>query len=406
MKTWLRYSFFFFLIFFLYSCASKKVCMLPQSLEPISHQAQFVEASSPTEYLIYAKGKGCTVMQAQKDAEKAALWFVLYDMSNPLIQTPLGKDKAKVVENTVFKNPEVFIDWISQPKSKEKEEGCVVMGYLIKVNVGRLKKFLVEKGVITSTQALARKVGLPFIAVLPTSKSSYDNFAATVVQEYLQDRGYEVFVPQAQTKVEKLIKKVAMLEGNVDPFYMEALQVGSDVFIKVKTFVSKEVKYGKTFFKASVEGKAYETTTGKLLGAATGFSPERETLSPETVIQEATNDMADKILRQVRTSWLNEVKYGKPFKLVIFSTSNLFPEVEESIYEEVQKLSQMPVKVVASGKSAGTYVIYLKNTPNAFSLFYKLKKFYQGPGVMSKLLATGSLLIIKVDIPSQEVTIE
>ncbi|SNR75635.1 DUF6175 family protein [Desulfurobacterium atlanticum] len=392
------------------SCASsggqKQVCTIPSSVEPLSREAQFVESTSTAEYVILASGKGCNVSQAKQDAKKAAIWFVLYAGDRPLLQTSKEKRRAKGVVAEILSNPDRYIRWSSAPKSKRKEGPYVVMSYLFKVDVASIKNTLLDAGVIASTEEISEEVGLPFIAVLPESDDEFSKFAVTVIEEYLQDRDYEVYVPEDETQVSNIIKTVAALEGKTDPYYMEALQVGSDIFVKVKTNVWKVNKYGRTFLKASAKAKAYETATGKLLGASTGFSPERNVTSPEAVVQEATNDLADKITRQIRKAWIKEAKKGKPFKVVVFSNESEFRNVDKALYRLFRKLSKRPVKRLAAGKSAATYVVYVKGVPNAYELFLTLEESYSGPGKIEKVLDTGSLLIIKAGSSTEDIVIE
>ncbi|WP_457567671.1 DUF6175 family protein [Desulfurobacterium sp.] len=390
------------------SCAStgKQLCQMPHTVEPLSREAQFVESSSTAEYIILATGKGCTVNQALNDARKAAIWFILFGGDRPLLQTAKERRKAKAILEEILKNPQNYIRWESAPKSKRKEGPYTVMSFLFKIDVGALKQKLLDEGVLEATEEISEEVGLPFIAVLPASNDEFSKFAVTVIEEYLQDRDYEVYVPEGNEKIDKIIKTVASLEGKTDPYYMEAMQAGSDIFVKVKTSVWKVNKYGRVFLKASAEAKAYETATGKLLGASTGFSPERNVTSPEAVVQEATNDLADKITLQIRKAWLRETRKGKPFKIVIFSSEDQFKDVDRSIYRLFRKLSRRPIKRLASGKSATTYVVYVKGIPNAYELFMKLEEMYTGPGKLEKVLDSGSLLILKAGTGDTDIEIE
>ncbi|WP_456484819.1 DUF6175 family protein [Desulfurobacterium sp.] len=390
------------------SCAStgKQLCRMPNTVEPLSREAQFVESSSTAEYIILATGKGCTVDQARNDARKAAIWFVLFGGDRPLLQTSKERRKAKAILGEILRNPQNYIRWESEPKSKRKEGPYIVMSFLFKVDVEALKQKLLDEGVLEATEEISEEVGLPFIAVLPASNDEFSKFAVTVIEEYLQDRDYEVYVPEGNEKIDKIIKTVAALEGKTDPYYMEAMQAGSDIFVKVKTSVWKVNKYGRTFLKASAEAKAYETATGKLLGASTGFSPERNVTSPEAVVQEATNDLADKITLQIKKAWIKETRKGKPFKVVVFSSEDQFRDVDRSLYRLFRKLSRRPIKRLASGKSATTYVVYVKDIPNAYELFMKLEDMYSGPGKLEKVLDTGSLLIIKAGSGDTDIEIE
>ena len=391
--------------FYLFSCG-EPVCKMPLTVEPLSKQASFVESTTTGESMIRATGKGCTFEQATKDAKKAAIWYVLYAGDRPILKTPEEKRKAESVVKEILQNPDQYIRWQSDVKSKRKEGNFILLTYLFKVDVNGLTEKLQEAGVIESTEDIAEEIGLPTIAVLSRDDSSEALVAITTLQEYLQDRDFEVYVKEQGTKINNIVKKIATLEGKADPMYAMALQFGSDIYVDVSVKVNQRYKYGHPFYKAIVNVKAYETATGKLVGASTGYSVEREVSSPEVVVQEAANDVADKITSQIKKEWVKEAKKGKPFKLVVFTTEGIAPKVDEAIYMALRKLSKRPVKRLASGNSMMSYIAYIKDVPNAFELYMKLKDYYNGPGKVEKVLDAGSFLVIKVGDGSSEIVIE
>ncbi len=399
-------GFLLYLTCHLLSCAGGPVCKMPATIEPVSKQASFVESTSTGESLIRATGKGCTFEEATQDAKKAAIWYVLYAGDRPILKTPSQKQKAEPIVKEIFKNPDQYIRWQSDVKSKRKENSFILLTYLFKIDVNSLKEKLQEAGVIESTEELAEKIGLPTIAVFSKNNSSEALTAITTFQEYLEDRDFEVFVKSQGSKINNIIKKVAVLEGKVDPMYQMALQFGSDIYINVDVRVTKRTQYGKPFYKAVVMAKAYETATGKLIAASTGYSPEREVSLPDAVVQEAANDAVDKITFQIKKSWIKEAKKGKPFKIVVLTTEQMAPKVDTAFYMILKRFSKYPIKRLASGSSMMSYIAYIKGVPNAFELYIKLKEYYQGPGKIEKVLDAGSFLIVKIGEGENEISIE
>ncbi len=400
-------GFMFFLV--LAGCMkSEPTCKMPQGVEPLSKQATFIESTSTGESMIRATGKGCDIESATLDAKRAALWFVLYSGDRPILKTPEEKAKAKPVVEEILKNPDQYIRWQSDVKDKKYEGAYVLLTYLFKVDVNGLKEKLQSAGVIKNVEEIAEEIGLPSIAVIPVQSNKEGiKTAITTFQEYLQDRDFEVFIPEAGAKVNEIVKKVTMLEGKVDPYYALALQLGSDVYVKVDVNVSKEYKYGQTFTKAVVMATAYETATGKQIGSSTGYSPERAVSLVDAVVEEAAHDAADKITSQIKKSWIKEAKKGKPFKVVVISSEENFSKVDEAMYFGVfKKLSRRPIKRLASGKNTISYLVYIKDIPNAYELFMKIKELYKGPGKVEKVMDAGSFLIIKVGAPEGEIIIE
>ncbi len=390
----------------LVSCAGQRVCKVPSGVFPLSRQATFVESTTTGESLIRATGKGCTFAQATLDAKRAAIWYVLYAGDRPILKTFQQRQKAKSVVESILSDPDLYIRWQSDVKSKRKINSYIYLTYLFRIDVNALKERLQEAGIITSVEQLAERIGLPSIAVLSKKNDPNTLTAITTLQEYLEDRNFEVYVKHQQTAVNKVIKKVALLEGKVDPLYQTALQFGSDIYLDVSVSVNEVKEYGKTFYKAVVNAKAYETATGMLIAASTGYSPAREVISPESVVQEATNDVADKITFQIQKVWVREAKNGKPFKIVVFSKEQEASQVDESIYMLLKSLSKRPIKVLASGSSMVSYIAYIKGIPNAYELYLKLKSLYKGPGQIEKVLDAGDFLIIKAGTRSEEITIE
>ncbi|NPA40519.1 MAG: hypothetical protein GXO57_08780 [Thermodesulfobacteria bacterium] len=397
-----------FLVLIFQGCMqSKPKCVVPQGPEPFSRQATFIESTSTGESMVRATGKGCTFNQATLDAKRVAIWYLLYAGDKPILKTPDAKRKAKPIVDEILSNPDLYIRWQSDVKDKRYEGPYVLVTYLFKVDVNALKQKLIDAGVIAPVEQLAEEVGLPTIAVIPEAQKPGIGTAVTVFQEYLQDRDFEVYVPEQNTVVNKIVKKVATLEGNVDPYYAMALQLGSDVYIRVNVDVAEMQEYGKVFKKASVRAVAFETATGKQIGATTGYSPAREVVGIDAIVEEAAHDAADKITSQITKSWIKEARKGRPFKVVVLTTPDEMSQVDEAIYFGVfKKLTHRPIKRTASGKSIAAYVVYIKGVSNAYELFMKMKELYHGPGSLQKVMDAGSFLIIKAGSNPQEIVVE
>ncbi len=392
---------------FLLSCGAKgEACKPNPSPFPRSRMATFVESYSTNEFLIRATGKGCNVDEAIEDAKKVAVWFVLFGGDKPLLKTPEERSKFSKVSNQIFSNPDEFIRWQSDVLEKKREGKYTLITYNFRIDVGALKERLISEGIIKSTEELAEELGLPTVAVLSKQRDELSRFAITTLQEYLQDNNFEVYVAEQAKRTNSLIKKVVAFEGNPDPLYALALQLGSDIYVETRVRLSRRVVGGVEVKKASVIAKAYETATGKLLGSSTGYSPERDVSDYAPLVEEATHDVASKILSQIKRSWIREVKRGKPFKVVVFTSANQRRRVERSIYRILKKLSKRPVKRVAVGRTVMSFIAYIKGVDNAYDLFTQIEEMYRGPGKVEKVLDAGSFLVIKAGSGSVEIEVE
>ncbi|HRZ79361.1 MAG TPA: hypothetical protein P5044_05070, partial [bacterium] len=98
---------------------------------------------------------------------------------------------------------------------------------------------------------------------------------------------------------------------------------------------------------------------------------------------------------------------GKPFKVTVLSNSADGAGVDEAVYGALKKMSPRPIKRLAGGKSTFSYIVYIKDVPNAFELFQSLKGTYSGPGKLEKVSDTGSFLVFKAASSGNiELTIE
>ncbi len=380
------------IVLFFLSCAKKPECVPNKSHLPLSKQATFVESTSTVEVIIRATGKGCSTESAIEDAKKAALWYLLYAGDRPILKTEEEKEEFEGVEKLIFSRLDDYIRWQSDIKDKRIQGVYTFVTILVKLDKGLLEDDLRKREVIKITEDILEEVGYPIIYV------AYENdrgkIAATTLQEYLQDRGFEVFVKSGTEKIDNMIKEITALENIADPHFALALQMGSDILIKVDVTTSSRKVSGVRVEKASVTVQAYQSTTGKLLASSTGYSPERRVTDVGSVIQEAAQDAADKITFQIKKEWTRILERGRPFKVVVFADEG-GEVIDENVYSALKSISEGKLRRTASGKNVFTYIVYVKDVNNAFELYKILKTEYEGFGLLEKLMDTGYMLIMK-----------
>ncbi len=381
-------------------------CKPHQGPRPMSYQATFVESTGTGEVMVKATGKGCSMNDAMLDAKRAAIWFLLESGDKPILKSPAEKMKAVGLENEIFNNPDMYIRWKSGVKSKKKEGSYLLVTHVFKIDVATLSERFTTSGIIQSEDEIAEAIGLPTIAVLPTNTTDANVTSVAVFQEYLQDKEFEVYVAAQGAKVNNLVGKLSALEGSEpDPMHDMALSLGSDVYITVNVSGGQRHVGGMKTMKASVQVQAYETASGKLVGSSTGYSAERSVADFNPLVQEGSNDAAAKVLSQIKKEWMKMAKKGKPFKITVLSNSADGAKVDEAIYGALKSLSKRPIKRQAGGKATFSYIAYVKDVPNAYELFQKIKKSYSGPGSLEKVSDTGSFLVFKA-AGSGEIEIE
>ena len=385
-----------------FGCGGKK-CVFNSQTTPAIYEATFVESSNSGEVMVKASGIGCSIEQATEEAKKTAIWFVLEGGDKPILKNQNEKLKAAGLEAQMYANTAKYIRWTSDIKSKTKDGGKTKLTYLFKVDAAMLTQELAAAEIITTEDELGEQLGLPTISVFADKGGDSAKIAVTVLQEYLQDNSYEVYKQAQSDKVNSLVSKLSAREGGeTDPQHDLALSLGTDIYAKVSMLSQN----GSVGTKATVTIEVYETASGKMLGSTTGYSAERRA-DPNALVQEAVNDASMKVLSQIKKEWMEMSKKGKPFKVTVLASAANGSAVDEAVYGSLKALSQRPIKRQAGGKSTFSYIIYIKDIPNAYELFQAVKKSYNGPGALEKVSDSGSFLVFKAAGDGEiELTIE
>jgi hypothetical protein len=130
-----------------------------------------------------------------------------------------------------------------------------------------------------------------------------------------------------------------------DYAYQLALSVGSDLYITYSVDVEPQ-KFGTK--KASVSVSAYETTTARLLGSDTGYSPSAQS-SDEALVDNAITDAIDRVLQRINAYWKEDLERGVQYK-VIFSISPDFGseaiDVQDAVFETLEEMGEVKENAV------------------------------------------------------------
>ena len=317
---------------------------------PVSQQATFVETYSPSEVTIQATGLGKNDKEAIIDLRKCAVNFVLSLGTDPLLNTEGAKAQFGGIAEEFFepRNVDKYISWeadrvVSALKSRlpSGKEGMKITK-AVRVNKKLLTDDLVGKGIIKSREELADAIGMPTIMVIPEvikgqtpldvfDKNPLAKQAAAVIESYLTARKYDVLVPNAMDQINQMTKLQGDIKGaDEDPAYQLALALGSDVYIVFAGMVHSSNK-------VTLQLKAYETTTARLLGTETGYSQSRPGPA-EPLVEEAINSAIDKVLQRVLNYWQDDVKKGIQYKLIFKSISGSIDEAtKDKISDQIEE---------------------------------------------------------------------
>jgi hypothetical protein len=301
-----------------------------KAMIPATGEATFVETYSPAEVTILATGVGSNLNEAEKDARYQAVNFVLLGGSDPLLQTPEEKSRFEMVKPQILDKDSVrkFISYEDdkyQKRVKLPDRQLKITKYM-RVNKRMVEEFLVNKEVIKSREEISEAIGTPFVMVIPQTTKEENPIdklnsdflykkGAQIIESFLTARHYDVQVPDQTVTINELVGAMAENRGIAeDVSYLYALTIGCDIYITYTIDITS-ARYGTK--KASVGVRIYETTTGRLLGTETGYSPEVATSSDQVVMESAFNDCMDRVLSRMMNYWKDDIKKGMQYKLIV-----------------------------------------------------------------------------------------
>ncbi len=332
---------------------------------PLSREVKIIEQVSPVEVMVEAtgeyKGKGKNDRNKKKDlknnglrraihdSKRAAIYHLLFSGTDPILQSSEEKkkfDNFSANDNYFFdsKNLNLFVSFEEQELRKRvSTDGGkgIKIAKRYKINIEKLKNDLVSRELIAALADLTESMGNPFIMVLPRvekgqspieflTSNDYASHAAGVVQSFLTSNQYEVVVPDQASALEALNSaQMNVKDRDEDISYQLALAIGSDVYIDYKGSF-EDAGYGTQRY--SLEARAYETTTARLLGSETGYSQGRSG-DQKVSIEEAMNDAISKVLSRVNQYWKKDLNKGVQYKLVVSIAASDF---DEDDLEEIQ----------------------------------------------------------------------
>jgi len=406
---------------------------LSQENLPESREATLVETTSPTEVMVRAKGIGHhdpkglfkkpdpKVMnkRAERDAMKSAIYFLLLNAETPILATAEEKLAFQNIQDSFFETEHLrtFIAWeSSQYASRVKlNKTGVKVEKSYKINKQLIIDELVNKGIITARENIVSQLGMPYIMVLPEAgddQNPMDLLAepkykkgAEVIESYLTSRQYDVLVPEAVQAANAMQQTASFMSGMDDDYsYQLALSIGSDIYITYSMNVERRKVGSTAVAKASAGVRAYETTTARLLGTATGYSEERPG-GELMLVEEAINNAVDQTLGKLMSYWKSDLERGIQYKLVVSLDAGFSADMAEDIaweFADILKMLTKEYKENVMSKSTLDYLIWC--TPEDYQrssdVYRALKESYQNqgsPGELNRGTINRKLLLLNIE---------
>jgi len=396
---------------------------------PRARIATQLESTSPSEVMIRATGFGIDKKHrkpkaktldksANNDAKKTAVWFVLFGGSDPLLQTDGEKKSFEKIQENFFKRDNIrqFISWEADYYDKRlKTDGgkTLKVEKTFKINKNLLEAELVKQSIITKSASIAESVGMPTIMVIPETTGDIAPLellkidpdikkGAEVIESYLTAKKYTVIVPeQQQVLLELTATQYALGRAAEDYSYLLALSIGSDVYISYNISIESRNLGSSVVKKAIVGCRAFETTTGRLLGTETGYSHERVAPNP-VLIEEAMNDAINNVLSRITSYWKSDIKQGIQYKLIV-SVSSSFDadQAEEIIFSLGDVFSDLASTLKENTVADYTYDVLLWVKPEKYNaatdIYRAIKRSYKGIGMIKRVSISRKLILLSIE---------
>ncbi len=362
-----------------FSCAKK----LPQY--PVTYNAQIISSLDPETVLVRAVGEWENNDGAIVEAKLNAMWIVIQNLA----QTEQEKLKVEANKEAIYKDMDRYVTLQGTPRATRTPQGKYRVEANAVVRKKLLEDFLSSAGYIQKREEVIEALENPSIVVIPheTAKGqAWIDFAISEANSYFTTRKFEVLNPDTVEQLYKMAEQIEMVEGlPQDPAAKIALSIGGDIYITVEgKFEEGRVGSDKTV-KSAVSLKAYETTTGRLIGSSTGFSKEL-VAGPgkdRVTISEAVRDAVDKVITQIMDYWKSDLKKGKQFLVFIYGNFGDL-ERQKKLSDSIKAISSEYKRETVTSKLM-TFRIWYKGQSDEllFALQDELKK--QGLAIKPKV---------------------
>ncbi|NLO43977.1 MAG: hypothetical protein GX106_03295 [Candidatus Cloacimonetes bacterium] len=341
--------------------------------EPVSKQATLIETISSAELLVEATGvyvspeksarakqkdvESNGISRATLDAKRSAVWFVILGGTDPILRSA-AEQRSFEGQSSRFFSESAISRYISYEDSRfiqrlSIEDGTgMKISKRFKVNKEMLMRDLQEAGIISGRDEISDALGRPQIMVIPSVAKGMNPLEALerdsgirhsrgVIESHLTAKQYEVLDAGQMDQIGGLTQIQGMIAGQEeDMAYAVALSIGSDVYI---TYAGAWENAGYNTERHSLTVRAYETSSGRLLGTETGYSQARQGKAMISV-EEAVTGAIDAVLARIDAYWRDDIKRGVQYKMVLsidrsFNEDDAF-DIQDIFIDAVEAVSK------------------------------------------------------------------
>ena len=292
-------------------------------------KARQVQSESDKILIIEATGIGKNNADAEKDALRNSVWFVLFNSATALVNEQQKKKFTNELSETFFAglNAEAFSSDHQEGyiDRRKKSDGRVAIRKLYRVDKSAIRQLLEDMNIINTMATINSGKNYPSIMVLPAGSQplvklrtdDFCMFSAADIEDYFTRNNFNVKDPlQNQENNEREALKMGLSDNVEEDFhYTLAKQVGSEIYITFKTDI-KTIKTGSNRgAKATIVLKAYRTSDARILGTKTGYG-EHYSGDIANAIRMASDNASEKLFTQVINKWQEDLGTVNPVKVI------------------------------------------------------------------------------------------
>lgn len=179
---------------------------------------------------------------------------------------------------------------------------------------------------------LPEKNGSGISALQQVTENPFVKATMDGISDYLANKHYEVKSLEGSSEIDHIVQLQNDIAGNdEDLAYIASLTLNADIFIKYS---------GKMDSKGfvTVELKAYESTTARLLGSQSSSVDSHGRTSPvdqQANLKSAAKKAMPSIEKQILAYWIDDLNFGTQYKVVMNITGSYGDTELEDLQDQI-----------------------------------------------------------------------
>lgn len=218
------------------------------------------------------------------------------------------------------------------------------------------------------------------------------------INDYLADKHYEIKSLEGSSEIDHIVQLQNDIAGNdEDLAYIASLTLNADIFIKYSGKIDS-----KGF--VTVELKAYESTTARLLGSQSSSVDSHGRTSPvdqQANLKSAAKKAMPSIEKQILAYWVDDLNFGTQYKVVMNITGSYGDSELEDLQDQITlTLKKQFSKVKVNTMTAKTIDMVVYADPlkyeDANEVYRTIRQTVKPLAETKKLNITKKLIVMEV----------